>query len=421
MRRLCTTYTLLFTLIASTLSAFAGAQEPPGKSLLSLGAGPQFRCQIGQRLTTSRDSLILTVAASVPYDHLVFLRADTNFAAQFELVTSIFRTGAGLIDERIQTVNVFTAAYATTNSRTQNAVRVDEFLLPPGAYNVRVSMIADKESRRKSKWEDSISLAPSDPLLRVSDLYWVMEDAKLAELGVPRIVETFSTREQDARARVQLFSAGTLPIHLSWTVKDETGAAVQQSSADITPDSAIQTHEFSVDISKLSTQKYELVLAAEGNGRREERKRPFGIRIPGIPQSITDLEEAIRQVKYLATTAENRELRQAAPPDREQLFKQFWERRDPTAGTEQNELMDEYYLRIEIANEKFATNRAGWESDRGRIFILYGEPTDIERHPFDAGARPYEIWYYSQIARRFVFVDYTGFGDYSLAGPEWGY
>jgi hypothetical protein len=80
--------------------------------------------------------------------------------------------------------------------------------------------------------------------------------------------------------------------------------------------------------------------------------------------------------------------------------------------------MDEYYLRVEYANENFSTNRDGWETDRGRIYVLYGEPTDIERHPFEINSKPYEVWYYDHLNRRFVFVDYTGFGDYELTWPE---
>jgi hypothetical protein len=83
--------------------------------------------------------------------------------------------------------------------------------------------------------------------------------------------------------------------------------------------------------------------------------------------------------------------------------------------------MESYYGRVQYANEHFRTNHEGWDTDRGHIYILYGEPTDIERHPFEAGSYPYEVWYYSQLAKRFMFVDYTGFGDYSLVTPEWGY
>ena len=114
-----------------------------------------------------------------------------------------------------------------------------------------------------------------------------------------------------------------------------------------------------------------------------------------------------------------RRLNDAPPMRREALFRDFWKRRDPTPGTEQNELMQEYYYRVEYANTHFSTNRNGWETDRGRIFILYGEPSDVEQHPFEINSKPYEVWYYNALNRRFVFVDYTGFGDYELVEPEW--
>ncbi|MBI5058456.1 GWxTD domain-containing protein [candidate division KSB1 bacterium] len=415
MWKLCIACTL------AALTAIAAIDESTPPPVISQGAGPLFRCQIGQKLTTSLDSLRLTVAMSVPYDNLVFLRSDSGFQAQFELVTSLFRDGTGLVSEKIRTVTVDAQQYAETNSRTRNAVHVDEFDVVAGEYKVRVTMTADRESRRRSKWEGSIDVGASDPLLRMSDINWVSEDAQLAELGVPRLVEGFSTGEEDPRARIQLFSTGRDSIRLIWQVLDHDNKVALRSESAVMPDSTIQVHEYQFVLDSLAPAKYTLKVEADGNGRRETRSRPFGLRIPGIPASITDLDIAIRQLKYIASTSENKQLRQAVFPDRERLFREFWLRRDPTSGTDENELMDEYYHRVEVANEKFATHREGWDTDRGRVYILYGEPTDIERHPFDSGSRPYEIWYYSSIARMFVFVDYTGFGDYTLTGPEWGY
>ena len=51
------------------------------------------------------------------------------------------------------------------------------------------------------------------------------------------------------------------------------------------------------------------------------------------------------------------------------------------------------------------------------VFILFGPPSDIERHPFDIHTKPYEVWYYYQINRTFVFVDESGFGEYRLVTP----
>jgi GWxTD domain-containing protein len=187
------------------------------------------------------------------------------------------------------------------------------------------------------------------------------------------------------------------------------------------PTGKMQSSEYTVLLEGLPPRNYELHFEIDGNGRRETRQLTFSVHLPGIPASVNDLGLAIRQVKYIATVEENRRLRNASMGDRARLFREFWKKRDPDPATEVNELMQEYYYRIEYTNEQFTTHRDGWETDRGRIYVLYGEPTQIERHPFESGTYPYEIWYYHNINRRFVFVDQTGFGDYTLSGPQWGY
>ena len=92
---------------------------------------------------------------------------------------------------------------------------------------------------------------------------------------------------------------------------------------------------------------------------------------------------------------------------------------DPSPGTEENELMDEYYRRVDFSNANFGTMQQGWQSDRGMVYIILGAPNDIERHPFESDGKPYEIWTYYRINRDFIFVDTTGFGDYRLVSPFW--
>jgi hypothetical protein len=73
--------------------------------------------------------------------------------------------------------------------------------------------------------------------------------------------------------------------------------------------------------------------------------------------------------------------------------------------------------RATVADEQFGTlNRKGRETDKGRIFCLYGEPSDIEHYPSDIETRPHEIWHYDDIEGRviFIFADYYGFSDMSL-------
>ena len=53
----------------------------------------------------------------------------------------------------------------------------------------------------------------------------------------------------------------------------------------------------------------------------------------------------------------------------------------------------------------------------GMIYIIYGEPEQVESHPFELNSKPYQIWYYYSLSRTFVFVDEIGTGDYELQYP----
>src|SRR3984885_3290882 len=67
--------------------------------------------------------------------------------------------------------------------------------------------------------------------------------------------------------------------------------------------------------------------------------------------------------------------------EREEFIESFWQRRDPTPDTVENEFKEEHYRRIAYANERFASGVPGWKTDRGRIYIMWGAPDEIEAHP----------------------------------------
>ena len=112
------------------------------------------------------------------------------------------------------------------------------------------------------------------------------------------------------------------------------------------------------------------------------------------------------------------ELKNNNKQDKEQLFYQIWKKRDPTPETEQNELMEEYFQRVEYVNEHFSGWQPGWETDRGMIYILFGPPDEIQRSKISSSSiSTYQVWYYNRINKQFVFKDQNGFGDYILDRP----
>jgi GWxTD domain-containing protein len=96
---------------------------------------------------------------------------------------------------------------------------------------------------------------------------------------------------------------------------------------------------------------------------------------------------------------------------------EFWKHRDPDPTTTENELKNEYLARVEYANQNFhAGTKEGWRTDRGRVYIMYGPPDDLERHPNEIDTKAYEVWHYHNIQGgvEFDFIDKSGFSDYIL-------
>ena len=105
-------------------------------------------------------------------------------------------------------------------------------------------------------------------------------------------------------------------------------------------------------------------------------------------------------VVYIITPGEKKAFESLrSNPERERFIGQFWERRDPTPDTEENEAKEEHYRRIAYSNERYSNaSRDGWTTDRGRIYIVHGPPDEIESHP----AEKRDEWHYKD-GREFEF------------------
>jgi GWxTD domain-containing protein len=108
--------------------------------------------------------------------------------------------------------------------------------------------------------------------------------------------------------------------------------------------------------------------------------------------------------------------------ERDHFIEQFWLRRDPTPGTPENEFKEEHYRRIAYANRRFGyADLPGWTTDRGRVYITWGPPDEIEDHPSAQGSSTYPLqqWRYRHMAGVadnviIDFVDKTKSGDYRM-------
>jgi GWxTD domain-containing protein len=119
--------------------------------------------------------------------------------------------------------------------------------------------------------------------------------------------------------------------------------------------------------------------------------------------------------------------------EREAFIEQFWNRRNPDPRSADNTFKEEHYRRIAYANQMFASGIPGWKTDRGRIYIMYGKPDEIESHPTggaydrpinegggETTTYPFEKWWYRHIDGvgddiELEFVDQSLTGEYRMA------
>jgi GWxTD domain-containing protein len=161
--------------------------------------------------------------------------------------------------------------------------------------------------------------------------------------------------------------------------------------------------------------------AGAGSGEvLAESQRRFLVRWFGVPLAARDLDVAIQQTQYIANAGEVEEMEEAGTIEEKRTkFLEFWKKRDPNPATPRNEKMEEYYAKVEYANKHFAHYIEGWRTDMGMVYIIFGAPNNVDRHPFDHDSKPYEVWSYYDLNHQFTFVDETGFGDYRLTTPIW--
>lgn len=135
----------------------------------------------------------------------------------------------------------------------------------------------------------------------------------------------------------------------------------------------------------------------------------------GIPIAGMRIDDAIEQLLYIATGSAYDSLVSAeTTQSKRNAIVDFWNKMKPYQMDTYNRPMQVFYRRVAFATKNFRASMDGWKTDRGRIYIQLGEPTSIDKRPYDVNSRPYEMWEYSDLNVRFYFVDQFMVNDYRL-------
>lgn len=134
---------------------------------------------------------------------------------------------------------------------------------------------------------------------------------------------------------------------------------------------------------------------------------------PTMREELVDFEYEIST--YIRDSKDNSTWKSLSNLDDKRKFMfNFWKQKDPNINTPRNEFKIEYVNRIQQANNTIKEPfKDGWKTDRGRIYVLFGKPDDIESHPYEADTKSYEIWKYDKVegGATVVFVETQSSGS----------
>jgi GWxTD domain-containing protein len=172
-------------------------------------------------------------------------------------------------------------------------------------------------------------------------------------------------------------------------------------------------------LQRLPLRMFRLSLVIRIGDDEIQVRKPFRTVWPEMPQALRDVDYALEALRYIATEDVIDSLRSGDFETRRDNLEAFWKSKDHSQETAYNEVMTQYYRRVDHARRTFGTLRRpdGFRSDRGRIYILYGPPTSTERS-LDPEEGFQEVWMFARLDKKFTFADPGKSGDYVLVSTS---
>lgn len=170
----------------------------------------------------------------------------------------------------------------------------------------------------------------------------------------------------------------------------------------------------SISLLDLPTGDYKLQIEVSST-RGDKRRLQKGFSV--VRLDTLKLEDELNEINFLLTGGQRKILQRMSNVEKAQFLEDFWGMRGKNRSSGGKSLRKAFRQRVSTADERWsAYNKPGHKTDRGRIYILYGEPDLIERFPLGADTNPHEIWTYDQLegGSSFIYVDRSGLGNYEL-------
>lgn len=380
----------------------------------------------------------IDVYAMIPYEALQFTPEKQGFSANISISLSIRDTTGKKIAE--QTIDRALFAETYEQSRGANAeFNHVQFRVPAGfGYHTCFVNVHDVVANTDIREVRTLTIPKWSKQEQAHRYLFssVMYASAIEEKNDKKIVMTPHLSDNVAGLidgfflYVELYHFGAVKdevIGISYMITDEKQKEVFLKSVPISYSSGrAESQHLYIPVKQmpiLRSGNYVMTIMAHTMKNDSiDRELTRVTRVLTIEKTISgivyqDLKKAIRQLRFIATQAEIDHINEGEDDEtKRMLFEEYWKGMDPNPSTSRNEAFEEYYGRIDYANKNFRSYTEGWMTDMGMVYIVFGQPFQVERTPRGSDGRTFARWIY-QNQRQFTFVDNSGFEDFRLTSP----
>ena len=380
----------------------------------------QYQLSVYTVASESSDSIRVLSYLSIPNHVLQFVKSSKGFKASYEATISIKRKKGDLVGRKNWSNDLITKTYLESTSKEIFNIHFNEFRVPLGEDYIISAELLDRDSNSSGIISKNLKLKKHSKDLSLYSPFFL--DYLNGDWGlIDNEIPLFRNILGEQLVRTTVFVSGKVspgPYEIDVRVTNPK----KQQLWEKTFQSVAQNNYFEKRIiipDEISQQglrsKVDIIL--KQNGKQKKESVILSISRLGISSSVGNISQAIQNMRYILDDDEWKKLSKAKSDEQERLFIEYWLSRDPTPETKENELMDEYFSRINYSNVNFKTYTDGWKSDMGMIYVLFGPPDDLEVYNDPLSRMYQQRWHYYRINKFFDFVDENGFGDYKLTTP----
>lgn len=385
-----------------------------------------FDIDVAAYPTGNPEKTRLDIFIKVPFSNIQFVRSNEGFTGKSTITLTFYdEYKRGVVLERFWNEKIIAEEFSEAISPKNYNYSYRSFEFKPGKYFIRCEVL-DKESNKGSVYQGYINVKEYDSKIQISDIIFISEKIQNDDgpQYVPMVSNIITSNDSSFTFIYEIYTEEKTTVSAEYIIiSEETEETAFSEITEIDLKKGTTSVEHEIVNADIDLGRYALIVRLRNDewDVEQEIKKSFYSKLYGFPASIVDLDDAVEQMVYIAGATTLNEIKDAGSYDEKlKLFKKYWNSKDPSPKTEENEILREYYRRVEYANKNFENYFDGWRTDMGMIYIVLGPPNNVERHPFDLESKPYEVWDYYEVNKRFIFVDQTGFGDYRLLNNQYG-